>query len=61
MATVDGLLAVAFEDIAYAMSSGPVANLESRGDAAGGMLAAFALAISASFKFMWDVRHPKTE
>lgn len=50
-----------FEDIAYAMSSGPVANLKSRGDTAGVVLLAFTLAIVASLKFMWDVRHPKVE
>jgi hypothetical protein len=53
--------AATFEDIAYAMTSGPVAELESRGDAAAGMMVAFALAIAASFKFMWDIRHPKRE
>lgn len=53
--------AAAFEDIAYKMSSGPVAELQSRGDVATAMISAFSLAIIATLKFMWDIRHPKTE
>ena len=51
--------AVAFEDIAYAMSAGTVGELESRGDVAAALITAFGLAISASLKFMWDIRHPE--
>lgn len=50
-----------FEDIAYAMSSGPVASLKSRGDVAVAMIVAFTIAITASLKFMWDVRHSKSD
>ena len=49
------------EDAAYAMASGPVAELYSRGDVAISIILAFGLALLASFKFMWDIRHPKTE
>ncbi len=51
--------AAAFEDMAYAMSSGAVGDLQSRGDMAALIIGAYTLAISASLKFMWDVRHKR--
>ena len=53
--------AAEFEDIAYAMISGPAANPESRGDVAVAVIVAFSVAVTASLKFMWDVRHSKTD
>ena len=55
------LRAAVFEDTAYAMATGPVSELYARGDVAVAIISAFSLALLASFKFMWDVRHPKPE
>ncbi|MEP0200917.1 MAG: hypothetical protein ABJ084_03790 [Halioglobus sp.] len=53
--------AAVFEDTAYSMATGPVSELYARGDVALAIISSFGLALLASFKFMWDVRHPKTE
>ena len=50
-----------FEDSAYAMASGEIAQLSSRGEVAFAIITAFGLAMIASLKFMWDIRHPKKE
>ena len=55
------LRAAVFEDTAYAMATGQVSELYARGDVAVAIIYAFSLALLASFKFMWDVRHPKPE
>ncbi len=55
------LRAAIFEDTAYGMATGPVSELYARGDVAVAIISAFSLALLASFKFMWDVRHPKAE
>ena len=55
------LRAAVFEDAAYAMATGPVSELYARGDVAVAIISAFSLALLASFKFMWDVRHPKAQ
>jgi len=43
------------------MSSGLFSELYAKGDVAVAIISAFSFAVLASFKFMWDVRHPKTE
>lgn len=48
-----------FESTAYSMIDGPVGDLTARGDIAVGIISAFSLAIIATLKFMWDIRHPK--
>jgi len=55
------LRAAVLEDAGYALTNGPVAELYARGDVATAIISAFSLALIASLKFMWDVRHPKTE
>lgn len=53
--------AAMFEDLAYSMATGELATQFSRGDIAHAIISAFGLAMIASLKFMWDIRHPKTE
>jgi hypothetical protein len=52
------LRAGTFEQEAYNLASGQVGELVSRGEVATAMITAFGLAMAASLKFMWDVRHP---
>jgi hypothetical protein len=53
------LRAGTFEQEAYNLASGQLGELVSRGEVATAMITAFGLAMAASLKFMWDVRHPK--
>ena len=50
-----------FEEIAYSMAGKEFDSFVPRGDIALSIVVIFGLAILASLKFMWDVRHPKTE
>ena len=50
-----------FEEEAYALTTGPIGELISRGDVAIGIISALGLSLFASLKFMWDIRHPKAE
>ncbi len=49
-----------FEVIAYSMAGKEFDGFIPRGDIANSIAAIFGLAILASLKFMWDIRHPKT-
>ncbi|MEP1473062.1 MAG: hypothetical protein ABJK25_18945 [Halieaceae bacterium] len=53
--------AALFEDVAYKMATGEIGAMASRGEVAFGIISAFSLAMIASLKFMWDIRHPKVE
>lgn len=55
------LRAAFFEDTAYALETSTFSELYARGDVAVAIISAFSLALLASLKFMWDVRHPKPE
>lgn len=48
-----------FENIAYGLASGELAQFTSKDDAGIAMVSIFAICLVASLKFMWDVRHPK--
>jgi hypothetical protein len=50
-----------FEDVAYGLASGDLAQFTSKENVGLAIVAIFAICIIASLKFMWDVRHPKTE
>ena len=53
--------AASFEDIAYALAEGDLKDSDSKAEVGVAILAVFAVGIIASLKFMWDIRHPKTE
>jgi len=53
--------ATTLEKAGYDLASGEVAELTARGDIAILLIGSFTLAVLGSYKFMWDVRHPKTE
>jgi hypothetical protein len=51
--------AATMETAGYEIASGEVANLTSRDDLAILLVIAFGVAVIGSYKFMWDIRHPK--
>ncbi|MFK8048379.1 MAG: hypothetical protein AB8B81_08100 [Halioglobus sp.] len=53
--------AAILETAGYELASGEVAKLTARGDIALLLVLSFCLAVAGSYKFMWDVRHPKAE
>lgn len=50
-----------FEEIAYSMAGEQLSSFVPRGDIALSIVVVFGIAILASLKFMWDVRHPRVE
>ncbi|QFU75127.1 hypothetical protein EY643_05390 [Halioglobus maricola] len=53
--------AAIIETAGYNLASGEVAKLTARDDIALLLVMAFSLTVVGSYKFMWDIRHPKTE
>lgn len=53
--------AAAFEGLAYELADGRMGALSPRFDIAIGIVGAMGVCVVATLKFMWDVRHPKTE
>ena len=49
-----------FEVIAYSMAGEEFDGFIPRGDIANSIAAIFGIAILASLKFMWEIRHPKS-